>query len=407
MSKRLLLISCDCHIDFPFTDGKQFFESKYHDDLAAWVAKFQNPAILAANRKSQPDRESRYAFHNPVRVEDRLRALDENGVAAEVLIPNPTSLPFFPTPGLRSAAGYDWNLHAAGYRAYNRWLAGFVDRDRQAGLAQILYEDVNEAVAEIRRAARANARGVLLDGQMRGLPPLFDSYYDPIWAALQDENLVATFHGGTGYEPEFDAVASPAAFQLMLMESLWFSHRPLWFLIYGGVLERFPDLKVAFTEQYADWIPGTLKHMDYDYEETSARIRRDGGRVKTHCPRKPSDYWHRQCYVGASIMSGAEIDMRHEIGVETIMYGTDFAHPEGTWNKTLEHLQALFGARGVPESEIREICGLTAARVYQFDEEKLAPLVARIGFPVNEITMASELIGADVASAVNRPSRGW
>lgn len=407
MSDRVLLISCDCHIDFPVARAKSYFETKYHDEVGSWQDGFASPEILAANRAAQPDRASRYSFHNPVDAAERLRALDANGVAAEVLIPNPNTIPFFPLPGARGNGGYDWELHAAGYRAYNRWLGEFVDRDRQAGLAQILYEDIDAAVADIREAARNRARGVLLDGQIRGLPALFDRYYDPIWSALQEEGMVATFHGGTGYDPEYDALGSPEAFQMMLMESLWFSHRPLWFMIYGGVLERFPELKVAFTEQYADWIPGTLNHMDYDWEEISAKQRGDGGRIKTHCPRKPREYWKRQCYVGASIMSRTEIDMRHDIGIDRIMYGTDLAHPEGTWNKTLGHLQALFGGGRATESEIRAICGENAARVYDFDLAKMAPLAAEHGFAIEDILNMPAELDPQVELAVNRPGRGW
>jgi hypothetical protein len=70
-------------------------------------------------------------------------------------------------------------LYAGGCLAYNRWLGSFAHADRQAAQAQITYDDVEAAVADIRRASQAGMRGVLVDGHMRNLPPLYDDYYEP------------------------------------------------------------------------------------------------------------------------------------------------------------------------------------------------------------------------------------
>ena len=69
--------------------------------------------------------------------------------------------------------------------------------------------------------------------------------------------------------------------------------------------------------------------------------------------------------------------MRHEIGLENIMWGSDYPHPEGTWPETRKQMADAF--RGVPESDLVAMLGGNAARVYGFDTEKLAPLAARIG----------------------------
>jgi predicted TIM-barrel fold metal-dependent hydrolase len=413
MSARVLIVSSDCHIDFPTDQSKSYLESAYHDNFDRWMTEqtATRPAFLrkvlergsgAASQMSDSD--GRFRYTAPVNSEVRLKGLEANGVAAEVVIPNPMTVPFVGAPGARSLPDFDPALQNAGYRAYNRWLAELCDPERQVGLALITYDDVNDAVAEIRRAARAGMRGAYLDGQLRGMPLLFEEYYEPIWRALEEEGMVATFHGGAGLDTEYHALESRVTMQLMFIEAHWFAHRPLWFMIFGGVLERHPDLNVAFTEQSSDWVPGTLNHLDLSWAGAGASERG----LRKIVPRPPHEYWERQCYVGASLLSRAEIPMRHEIGIANLMYGADFPHPEGHWGKTLEHLQALFGTGGVPEDETRRILGENVARVYRFDTEKLAPVVERSGFTIDEIlTPPAGELDPEVAANVDRPFKGW
>jgi predicted TIM-barrel fold metal-dependent hydrolase len=413
VSDRVLIVSSDCHIDFPTERSKEYLESAYHGDFDHWIAaKAANtPRFLqgtmdrvSGSAPELSDPEGRYRYTAPVDAEVRLKGLEANGVAAEVVIPNPLTIPFTAGPGARNLPGFDARLPNAGNRAYNRWLAEFCDPDRQAGLAVIDYDDVDDAVAEIRRAASAGMRGAYLDGQLPGLPMLFDEHYEPIWTALEEEGLAATFHGGAGLAPDYYALASPVTMQLMFTEAHWFAHRPLWLMIWGGVLERHPELNVVFTEQGSDWVPGTLNYLDSSWAGIGARSRG----LHDVCPRPPREYWNRQCYLGASLLSRAEIPLRHEIGVGCLMYGADFPHPEGHWGKTLEHLQALFGTCGVPEDETRRILGETAAGVYRFDTELLAPVVARCGLTINEILKpAPSELDPEVEANVGRAFKGW
>jgi predicted TIM-barrel fold metal-dependent hydrolase len=92
---------------------------------------------------------------------------------------------------------------------------------------------------------------------------------------------------------------------------------------------------------------------------------------------KPSEYFQRNVYLGASCMPRREVELRHRIGLRNLMWGSDYPHPEGTWPTTREQMRDAF--RGVPEDELAAILGGNAARVYGFDTGKLATLVARIG----------------------------
>jgi hypothetical protein len=70
---------------------------------------------------------------------------------------------------------------------------------------------------------------------------------------------------------------------------------------------------------------------------------------------KPSEYFHRNVFLGASCMPRREAEMRHQIGVENIMWGSDYPHPEGTWPHTREQMRETFG--GLPEGELRAMLG--------------------------------------------------
>ena len=185
--------------------------------------------------------------------------------------------------------------------------------------------------------------------------------------------MVVHLHSGAA--PMEDYGDHQGMMGIYVTEVIWWSVRPLWFLIWGGVFERHPRLKLAITESTAIWVPETLALMDQRYSEThfSAKL----GDYRRHLTQKPSEYFHRNVFVGASCMARREVGLRHEIGLQNILWGSDYPHPEGTWPATRRHLVETF--RGVPEDELGLMLGGNAARVYGFDPEKLAPLVARIG----------------------------
>mgnify|MGYP003338753213 CR=1 FL=1 len=106
-------------------------------------------------------------------------------------------------------------------------------------------------------------------------------------------------------------------------------------VIHCGALERHPSLRIVLGESGIGWIPYVLERMD---EEWEGRYRERLG-----MKMKPSEYWRRQCYVGASAHSTrAEIEARDKIGVRNIMWGSDYPHPEGTWPASAERTREMF-----------------------------------------------------------------
>jgi predicted TIM-barrel fold metal-dependent hydrolase len=161
---------------------------------------------------------------------------------------------------------------------------------------------------------------------------------------------------------------------IYVCEAVWAVVRPLTFLIWGGVFERFPRLKVAITEATTTWAPSYLEHLDDRYVDwhVTAKL----GDYRSHLSMKPSDYFRRNVRLG-TFFARKEAERRAQVGVECLMWGSDYPHPEGTWPKTRAMMRDTF--HGLPGAEIAAMLGGNAAATYGFDREKLAPLVARIG----------------------------
>jgi len=270
-------------------------------------------------------------------------------------------------------------LQAAGKRAYNRWLADFCGElpGRRAGVAQLDLYDVDGAVAEVEWAAGAGLKGVMLPLEFDDkVAPLYDGRYEPIWAACEATGLPVHVHGGGG--PDYKT-SGTLAIMLYVSEVTWWPRRPLWFMIWSGAFERHPGLKFVFTENTADWIPSTLKYLDRLYKGKLF------AQVRAELPLSPSEYWERQCYVGASFISDDECDMRHAIGVDKLMFGNDYPHLEGTWPRTKQWLQATVG--GLPVDDARLILGENAVGLYGLDRKVLAGVAAGVGPEVADLAV--------------------
>jgi predicted TIM-barrel fold metal-dependent hydrolase len=276
-------------------------------------------------------------------------------------------------------------LQWAGARAHNRWLSELVSMapERRVGVAIVpALWDVDEAVREVRWARAHGLSSIMIPVMWGKHAPYHHPKYDPLWAVCQELDVVINFHSGPspmedyfGPPPIGSAPVGPGAMGIYVSEVAWWNARPLTFMIWGGAFERFPRLKVAITEGTCVWVPEYLRLLDHRYEVT--HYAQKLGDYRSHLKSKPSEYFARSVLIGASCMPRREAELRHEIGLGNIGWGSDYPHPEGAWPVTRE--QQLETFRGLPEAEIAQLLGGNAARFYGFDAEKLSPLVARIG----------------------------
>ncbi len=384
---RHLVISSDCHAGLPPERYRDYLDPKYREifDVALPIQlkevkemskKFLIDDINEEWRKGR-ETELTGAWDH----EQRCKVLDADGIAGEVIFPDGITEMNMPPFGAGISLPTDDvinpELQWAGASAHNRWLAEFCQMapERRAGVAcaPICWDDVDHSLAEIRWARENGLRGILIPSRWRNRPPYHDPRYDPIWEACQDLGLVVHFHSGSA--PMEDYGDHVGMMGIYISEVVWWSARPLWFLIWGGVFERFPRLRVAITESTTVWVPETLRLLDFRYEEThfAAKL----GDYRSHLSMKPSDYFRRNVFLGASCMPRREAELRHEIGLANIMWGSDYPHPEGSWPHTREQMVGTF--KGLPEDEVAAMLGGNAVDLYGFDAEKLAPLVAQIG----------------------------
>ena len=130
-------------------------------------------------------------------------------------------------------------------------------------------------------------------------------------------------------------------------------------MIFAGVFDRYPKLKVGSVEHEASWIPHWLKQMDFTYRERPVFTK--GWKSKDGL--LPSDYWRRNMFV-EFMEDDLGVQLRDLIGVDTMLWGSDFPHAESTWPKSRDFLDRMFA--GVPEADLRKITSENAARMFGF-----------------------------------------
>ncbi len=320
----------------------------------------------------------------------RNKEMDHDGVAGEVIFPDADSsgvggvaaTPF--NSGLGSTGRSDATLVMEGAWAHNRWLAEFVQDspERRAGVAIVpVLHDVPAAVTMIEWAAEHNLRGgIMIPTRWDDRPAYNDPCYDPVWAAAAAADLPVHTHSGVG---PTDYGFTPGLIAIYTMEAYWWAARPLWALVLGGVFERHPSLTYICAENGAWWVPDVLQRMDNKWLGDHATRKFGPSAFRSGLTMKPSEYFHRNCFMAASVMGDIEVERRHAIGVGNLMWGSDYPHPEGSWPHTREWLRERF--HDTPQQDVRAILGLTAAEVYNFDLHSLAPHVERIGPMVEDI----------------------
>jgi len=406
VGERALIVSSDGHATAQMRDYRPYVDPSAREEFDAFCGRFDEEGMTTVNPKSLANRidpelvqlwidtvlaEGRVAGQwDPVH---RLRELDREGIAAEVIFPD-FGLPFELHPPLVAAiVGYRRTPQQVevGNRAYNRWLADFCSTapERLAGLAVVSFADVQATVAEIRWAKEAGLAGIVLPA-MDENAPLFDARFDPVWSVLEDLELAVCSHTaissitnhlspGTLQSVPHPACATP----IMTAQAYFNTQQILTHLVWGGVLERHPGVHVVLTEQGSGWVVSALRGMDYSWEQSY--LRRD---VRTVVKHKPSFYYQRQVHLGSSLFSRAEAEARDAIGIDKIMIGADYPHHEGTWGAgpgTTEYLQATLGAANVTPADARLMLGANAIETFHFDGAALRRIADEIGTELTRI----------------------
>jgi predicted TIM-barrel fold metal-dependent hydrolase len=374
---RYVVVSADCHAGGSMDQYREYLEAEYTQSYDDWRGAYSNPFrdLQGSSRSRNWDTDRRNGD------------LEADGTVAEIIFPN-TVPPFFPTGALvaRPPSKDDLELRWAGLRAHNRWLADWCAQQpqRRAGIAQVFVNDLDAAIAEVRWAHEHGLRGGVL---IPGVPddtdilPYFHPEYDRFWRVCEELGMPVNYHSGSGHPDYGDAPASGA---MWLIETGWFAHRAFWQVIMAGVFERFPNLTFVMTESGCSWLVEMLRMLDgFHAQMAFGRI----GELKfdkdNRLPRPPSEYFKQNCYVGVSFPGAIEAKGMKKLGIENMMWGSDYPHHEGSTPFSRELLR--LGFHDWPADDLQTVLGRTAAKVYGFDLDALAPIAKTVGPTVEEL----------------------
>jgi predicted TIM-barrel fold metal-dependent hydrolase len=381
-----LIVSSDSHAGLPTEDYREYLSAKVHPQFDDFLSE-RSAALEASTRLGV--RNEDYAKRWFEEHEEALRSgwdagrrdleLDGDGVAGEVVFPDAdavesrTCVPF--GAGLGLSGDMDPVLGLAGAQAHNRWLADLCSNspERRKGVALVpITAPMNEVLAEIRRIKADGLGAVMIPAMWMHQTPYHDRTYDPVWALCEEMDLPIVTHSGPAARSEYGDHLG-----IYVTEVTWWPARPMWFMLWSGVFERYPKLKFGVTEAGCWWLPALMWFWDRLFlgQKGTEKLGKDPFRGSVSMP--PSDYIDRNCFIGASNTKRRELGMRYEIGVDNILWGNDFPHPEGTWPHTRSWLQKTF--HDIPVDETRRMVGLAAAEIYGFDLAALAPHAERIG----------------------------
>ena len=301
---------------------------------------------------------------------ERLKDMDLDGVHAEILYPPQRTMSHF-------LGDDDDDFVLAGVEAYNNFLFDEFcapDPGRLVGLAQIPSLGIDVAIDSLRKAKARGAKGILISNWPSGGDSLTRDD-DPFWAAAVDEGVPVAVHiniisrrqrsagrkaaaksGNVLYDMSTEAARAKAIGSMSHVFSMCAG--AITQMLFTGVYERFPELQVCWIETGVGWLPHLLESLDDRYWRN-----RSWGDLPIVEP--PSVYWYRN-NAASFIADRSGIELRHRVGVENMMWSSDYPHHGNDWpysRKVIEESMAQ-----VPAEEQALIVGGNAARIWHLDD---------------------------------------
>ncbi|MGY1743591.1 MULTISPECIES: amidohydrolase family protein [unclassified Blastococcus] len=325
------------------------FEGEPVSDLSLSVAAGKDPHDIGMDPVGYG--EMRPGCHD---VAERIRDMDADGVWAQMCFPT-----FAGAAGSRFSGARDPELAIACVRAYNDFvLDEWCDYapDRQIPLVVVPFWDVPAAVAEVERTAALGARSVSLPEAPHrlGLPSYHSDHWDRLLRACEETGLPVSMNLGScgapqGVARDADAFVSIALFGVSSVMACVE-------LLMSPVFHRFPGLRVVLSEAGIGWIPYVLERTDYSWE-------RHRFWCDVDAERRPSELFRDHLY-GCFTSDRAGIEQRYAIGVEQILFASDYPHADSTW----PHTRKVLGEQlvDVPDDEARLIAEGNARRLLRF-----------------------------------------
>jgi predicted TIM-barrel fold metal-dependent hydrolase len=249
-------------------------------------------------------------------------------------------------------------------RVYNDWITDFCKPypERLKGIAMLNVDDVDEACQELERSKKLGLVGAFIPVSPLPDRPYRHPIYDRLWWTAQDLDIPLLLHIATPRAGvpgnEFTVNPSDMTGAGRSTTDYWVRYS-LGAMVFAGVFDRYPRLKVGSVEHETMWIPHWLQQMDFTYRErpvfTKGWKSREG--------MLPSEYWRRNMFV-EFMEDDLGVQIRDRIGVDNMLWGSDFPHAESTWPQSKQFLDRIFA--GVPEEDRRKITADNACKLFGF-----------------------------------------
>ncbi|MDD2859213.1 MAG: amidohydrolase family protein [Candidatus Nanopelagicales bacterium] len=291
--------------------------------------------------------------------DQRVRDMNANGTLAQTQFPT-----FAGFAGSHLASMPDKNLVNLAIKAYNDYYVGDICNaypGRFIPLGVVSTFDIDEAVKEVHRLGKMGCRTISLPETPYGvgLPSYASGYWDPVLAAMVDNNIVASFHIGGGFgllqRPETaridDMIVLASAVSMICFNDI----------MLGGVIKKFPDLKVAMSEGGVGWVSFLLDRIErhIDNQLWTGLDCLPKGMTAT-------EVWKKN-FIACFITEPSGLDSRSRIGIETIAWESDYPHSDSTWPYSPERLLGELNASGLTDAEINMVTHENVARFFDWD----------------------------------------
>jgi predicted TIM-barrel fold metal-dependent hydrolase len=319
------------------------------DVFVAKLGQMGTPGTNVSTGSAEPfplERARAGAFEPDARLVD----MDAEGIDVAVL---------YPTIGLGFWGITDVDAAVAIARAYNDWLAGYCATapERLHGAAMVPFQSPPDAVRELRRAREELGLDAVF---VRPNPCLgrsiVDDAYAPFWEAAEELGVAVGVHEGLQLAvPPLGSDRTPH--NVLVLHAVSHTFEQMFAcaqLIAEGVLDRHPSLRVVFLEAGGGWVPYWLARLDH-------QVAAYGG----YAPRMkltPSEYFARQCWVSFEIDEATLPVLAPFVGVDRIVWGSDYPHADSTFPGAVEELRTTIAP--LPSAHQQRILSANAAALY-------------------------------------------
>ncbi len=376
------VVDADAHVEPPYEMWREYLPSGLRDlapyveegDEHDWIVFEGNrrPVRMISNQAGRAGKDFKmFGKRSEMRAiwlpEVRLEDMDTDGMDAAVMF------------GGGPLGTANTELYIASFDAYNRWVWDYSGKDRKrlVPVAYVPMRDVDETIAMLKDLAALGFRtvnipafpqakdgistsatvkaikagqGAALTGDPSGSRSYRDPEFDRLWATVTELDLTLTMHLG-GRIPRF---GDKEHFLPDLVMSKTAMAEPVAIMIYSGVFQRFPTLRLAIVESGVGWMSWMAEYMDRTWEKQ--RFWTDS--VLTD---KPSFFMDRNIY-GSFIHDRVGVLNRNLPGGRNIMWSSDYPHSETTFPHSQDVINRDFD--GIPEADINEIVCKRAERLY-------------------------------------------